>query len=284
MSDQILFVIGLIGVALFWFLLYDSRRFVVVSYTFADPRIRRAYRAVVLADLHNRQYGKDNAFLLKAVREQSPDGIFIAGDMLTAKAGEDFAPALALLKELARDYPVYYAYGNHEQRLCRRPQVYGTMALDYETALGELGVRRLHNAHAALPEINLTVYGLEIGEGYYRRGSSPPMEETYLTGLLGRPEPGSCRLLLAHHPDYFPQYARWGADVVFAGHIHGGIVRLPFGRGVLSPSMRLFPRYDGGEFREGNSTMYLSRGIGMHTIPLRLFNPSEVLVVDFLPK
>ena len=64
----------------------------------------------------------------------------------------------------------------------------------------------------------------------------------------------------------------------------GGMVRVPiWGKGVVSPNVRLFPKYDGGEFTLGKTRMLLSRGLGMHTIPVRLFNPGEVLEVDLLP-
>lgn len=59
-------------------------------------------------------------------------------------------------------------------------------------------------------------------------------------------------------------------------------MRIPFlGKGVVSPNIRFFPKYDGGRFEVQGTTMLLSRGLGMHTIPLRLFNPGELLVVDF---
>jgi len=90
--------------------------------------------------------------------------------------------------------------------------------------------------------------------------------------------------LIAHDPDYFPKYADWGADLVLSGHVHGGMVRVPFwGKGVVSPNVRLFPKYDGGEFTIGKSRMLLSRGLGMHTIPIRLFNPGEILEVELMP-
>ena len=128
----------------------------------------------------------------------------------------------------------------------------------------------------------MTIYGSEIDKYFYKRFTIPEMDSEYLTRLLGSPDPGTYTILLAHNPDYFPRYAGWGADLVLAGHIHGGIVRIPFwGKGLLSPNVRFFPRYDGGVYREGDSTMILSRGLGIHTIPFRLFNPAEVIVIDF---
>ena len=106
------------------------------------------------------------------------------------------------------------------------------------------------------------------------------MAEDYLAGILGAPETDTYTILIAHNPDYFPEYAAWGADLVLSGHVHGGIARLPLLGGVLSPAYRLFPKYDGGMFRENNSIMILGRGLGTHTIPVRFLNPGELVVVE----
>ena len=110
------------------------------------------------------------------------------------------------------------------------------------------------------------------------------MKQEYLEELLADKDEESYGVLLAHNPDYFEQYAGWGADLVLSGHVHGGIVRVPFwNKGVLSPNIRFFPRYDGGMFKKEKSTMILSCGLGMHTIPFRLFNPGELVCVELCP-
>ena len=55
---------------------------------------------------------------------------------------------------------------------------------------------------------------------------------------------------------------------VLAGHFHGGMVRIPKFGGVISPQFQIFPKYDAGEFHEGETTMILSRGLGNHSIKL----------------
>lgn len=284
MLDIIFVITGIIAMILIWVMLYDSNRFVVVQHTFCDPGIKKPFRAVVLADLHNNQYGKDNERLLAAVREQKPDAIWIAGDILTASRKTKYNRAILLLKELAGQFPVCYANGNHEHRLKLYPGEYGDAAVKYEKALKEIGIDRLVNSHVVLPEIGIAVYGSEIDKYYYKRFHIGKMDDHYIEKLLGKTNKQQFTVLLAHNPDYFPQYAKWGADLVLSGHVHGGIIRVPFiGKGVLSPAVRLFPKYDGGLFREGNSTMILSRGLGIHTIPFRLFNPGELHVVDLKP-
>ena len=259
MIDLLITVIGILAVIVLWVMLFDSNRFVVRKLTVQDDRMKRRCRAVVLSDLHNKQYGGSNERLLEAIREQKPDFVLIAGDMLTARGKESPEPALAFLRELAKSYPVYYGNGNHEQRIRLHPDVYGDMAERYKNALTEMGIAPLVNCHVILPEYGIAIYGAEIGEDYYQRIWLAQMD-----------------------PDYFPQYAAWGADLTLSGHVHGGVVRIPvWGKGVISPAWRLFPKYDGGIFREGAKTMVLSRGMGSHTIPVRIFNPAELWVIDF---
>ena len=255
MLDIIIAILCVALTCLVWVMLYDSNRFVVVQHQAVDERIRKKARAVVLSDLHNKSYGRNNEKLLAAIRQQDPDFVLIAGDILTARPGESFAPAVQFLQELGEAYA---------------------------KELSGMGIQPLVNSHVLLAEYGIAVYGLEMDKFYYKRFRIPSMAPAYLEGILGEPMGGYYNILLAHNPDFFPRYAAWGADLVLSGHVHGGVARVPFwGKGIISPGYRLFPRYDGGIFREGKSVMVLSRGLGMHTIPVRLFNPGELWVVDF---
>ena len=91
------------------------------------------------------------------------------------------------------------------------------------------------------------------------------MPEGYMDSLLGRPTEDTYNILIAHNPDYFPEYAEWGAE-------HLG--------GFISPAIRFFPKYDGGLFKEKGASMVLGRGIGTHAPRVRLFNPGELIVVE----
>lgn len=280
MWDILLMIGCILAVILCWFMLYDGTRFVIRKHVIKSPKITAGYRAVVLADLHNKRFGKNNQLLLQAIEEQKPDGIWIAGDILTARPGKSLETAIELLAALADKYPIFYGNGNHEHRIKLYPETYGDMAKQYAAALEELGIQPLVNTSEVVRDANLVVYGAEIDREYYKRFTIPQMEEAYLKELLGEPEPEQYVVLLAHNPDYFPVYAKWGADLVLSGHVHGGMVRIPGWKGVVSPNVRFFPKYDGGKFEEGKSTMILSRGLGMHTIPIRLFNPGELIVID----
>lgn len=285
MLDIMITILGLIILVLMWIALYDSNRFVVVSHRFESRKIKKKCRAVIIADLHNKCYGKENERLLWAIREQKPDFILIPGDIPTAKPGEKLDVAIRLIAELAKEYPIYYSNGNHEHRMKLYPDKYGDMNERYEEALRKAGVLRLVNSHVMLAECGICVFGAEISREYYKRFKTNLMGEGYMEEILGQLPKDAYNILLAHHPDYFPEYAAWGADLVVSGHVHGGMVRMPFwGKGVVSPSVRLFPKYDGGIFKQKESVMLLARGLGMHTIPVRIFNPGELLVIDLCPE
>jgi len=281
MLDILLALFMALVIICIWIMLFDSNRFVVRTVSVSDERIKKPYRVVVISDLHNKRYGRDNAYLLSAIDAKEPDAIFIAGDILTAHPKEKLDVAISFVEELAKKYPIYYGNGNHEHRLKLYPEKYGDMAQEYAKALEAAGVKPLVNDHAEIEGTGIVVYGLEIDRHFYKRFTVPEMENEYLVQVLGNADKDKFTCLLAHNPDYFESYAAWGADAVFSGHVHGGMVRIPFWRGVVSPNVRLFPKYDGGIFHHDKSTMVLSRGLGMHTIPIRLFNPGELIVVEF---
>ena len=102
--DVVITVIAVIFVILLWIMLYDSNRFVIRHYSVQDARIRRPVKAVVLADLHNKRYGKDNEHLLQAIDDIRPDMILVAGDILTAKPKAGLDVAVDLMTKLAEKY------------------------------------------------------------------------------------------------------------------------------------------------------------------------------------
>lgn len=283
--DIFLTVLAVFIIICLWIVIFDMSRFVVRKYTFEDAKIKKSCKAVVIADLHSKRYGRDNKILLEAIDDCHPDFILIAGDIPTAKKGKKLDVAISFVTELAKKYPIFYGNGNHEHRMDLYPETYGTMGEEYEEALLKIGVKRLVNEKKVLEENGICITGSQIDRFYFKRFRTMPMAENYMTNLLGKPDETLFQILIAHNPDYFPYYAGWGADLVLSGHVHGGLVRIPIiGKGVLSPQIRFFPKYDGGLFQEKNSTMIVSRGLGEHTIPVRFFNPGELILIDFIPK
>lgn len=279
-------VLACIGIAVILCLIisvWDCSRFVTVEYEIESDKVTKPCKLVLLSDLHNKSYGKDHEKLVDRIDDISPDAVLVAGDMLTASKGQPVGVSLSLMRQLAARYKIYYGMGNHEQRMEQYPEIYGTVYDDYVAELRKMGIEPLINESTYLPEYNVSVCGSMIDKCFYKKLRKYPMDEHYLTKLLGEPRENACRILIAHTPQYFEEYAAWGADVVVSGHVHGGIMRLPVLGGVLSPNMTLFPKYDGGKFERGKTTMILSRGLGSHTIPVRVFNPGELVLIRLIP-
>ena len=244
----------------------------------------RPFSVVFLSDLHNMSYGEDNSALLLEIRNQNPEAVFAAGDMLVGSTEPQMDAAMSLMDELTKKYPVYCVNGNHEQRLKAFPDRYGEQYQKYSDAIKSFGVHLLENSCERL-EINrmpITVWGYELPIEYYRRGRKAELLEMQITEVLGAPDENSFNILLAHNPVYFPTYAAWGADLTLSGHLHGGIVRLQFVGGVISPQIRLFPKYTHGMYTENGKKLITSAGLGSHTINLRINNPPELVVIDFM--
>lgn len=278
----IAFIVVLLAV--FIISVIDMNRFVVREYRVGSTKMKAPVKAVFLTDLHNKKYGKNNEKLLNCIRELNPDMILCGGDMIVAAPRKKNDCAIGFITKLAAEYPVYYALGNHEYRSDIYPEKYGNMYREFEEPVVKSGVTLLRNRSIYLDACNIMISGLEIDRKFYKRFRKPFMKEDYVASEIGDCRKDVFQVLLAHNPDFFPEYAAYGADLTLSGHVHGGIVRLPLIGGCASPAIRLFPKYSGGLYRLADKRMIVSCGLGSHTIPMRVLNPGEVSVVMFVPE
>ena len=281
---MIIFLEMIAVLALFFIIvmIIDCNRFIIREYTCASDKLHKDGRFILLSDLHNKSFGKNNDKLYNAIVKQKPDGILIAGDMYTSEVNERYLETAEFVSRLSKKYAVYYGNGNHEHKTRIEPEIFGDMYEDYMGRVKSAGTTVLINEDVMLPPYNMNIYGLEMERSFYKKFSNRQMETTYLEKLLGKPDPDSFNLLIAHNPEYFETYAKWGADLTVSGHVHGGLMRLPVLGGVISPKLRIFPRYDGGRFEKEGKIMILSRGLGTHTLPIRIFNPGELIVIHLV--
>lgn len=276
-------VIAVLSAALLAVGIIDGNRFVTVREEFALPGLSKECRFVLISDLHNKVYGSKNDKVTDAIRKINPDFIILAGDLVTSQASEDMTPGIELVNALSRDYRIYYGLGNHESKMQQDTERFGDKFDRLMKAVSGKNVRVLQNESADLPEYNIRITGLDLDLDYFAHFKIRKLKDNYLQETLPGCGKRRCNLLIAHNPDYFEDYAGWGAQLVLSGHVHGGIMRLPFLGGVIAPSYKLFPKYDGGVYRSGEAVMLLGRGLGSHTIPLRFFNPAELYEVVLRP-
>jgi predicted MPP superfamily phosphohydrolase len=83
--------------------------------------------------------------------------------------------------------------------------------------------------------------------------------------------------LLAHSPDQFQWAQENDIDLMLAGHLHGGQVRLPILGAFLAPSI-YGVRYAAGVFTAENTTLHVSRGVSS-LMPLRFRCPPEIAIL-----
>lgn len=229
-------------------------------------------RIAHLSDLHGHEYGEGSAELLAMVAEQEPDVIVLTGDIIDQESQLTMIPALA--KGLSRIAPTYYVTGNHEWGI-------GTGVVNtLKGLLEECGVTVLSNEYVVLERDGAAIVlaGIDDPNGY---ADQTTPEELY-AGIQTE-QPGLFTILLAHRNDRFDQYAAAGYDLVLSGHGHGGIIRLPFTDGLLGTNREFFPTWTAGVYTLDDSTLFVSRGLGNNTVPIkgfRLFNRPELAVLE----
>ena len=252
------------------FLLWGNCSLQTTETALVPPALPPAFdglRIVELADLHGRVFGRGSRRLLAAVRRAEPDLICIDGDLFDEHT--DLAMLPPLLRGLCAIAPVYYVTGNHEWRV---PGLRGILA-----QMRACGVTVLQDDWRVLRrgEDALIVAGTDDPCG--------PAERKTPAELIAdiRAEAGEAAflLLLTHRNDQLPQWSALGVQAVLAGHCHGGVVRLPFVGGLFGTDRRLFPAWDAGLYRQGETALYVSRGLGYTNVHFRLFNRPEVAVI-----
>ena len=262
----------------------ELRDFRVTKYRICSQKlngIKREKKIIFLSDLHNRRYGEENERLLESIRNQHPDLILIGGDMLVRKDGNSYDKTVHFLAKLPGICPVYCANGNHEQKLKELPDKYEQSYEEYKKALTASGIHMLENASETvkLEEVPVKLSGLEIPLGAYARFGKKELSLKEITDRIGE-HGDDYQILLAHHPGYMKEYLTYGADLILGGHYHGCVVQLPWIGGVISTNFTLFPKYSGGIYQEGEQTAVVSRGLGTHSVPLRLWNWPELIVLE----
>ncbi len=241
-------------------------------FTFASPRLPQGFdgcTVVQLTDLHGAEFGEGNRDLIAAVRELSPDYIFLTGDLLDRFRETPHSYAVSLGRAMAAIAPTYFVTGNHEWALPHVP--------DLKDALEDAGVTVLDNRFVTLERDGDTMLlaGIDDPNGY---ADQKTPEELAAEVKAGAEDP--FWILLAHRNDRFlRQYSLLGADLVIAGHGHGGIIRLPFTDGLISTDRTLFPSYTAGFYQENGSTLFVSRGLGNSGPSFRLFNRPQIAVL-----
>ena len=231
------------------------------------PESFEGFRIAQISDFHDAEIGKDNERLVRLLKESKPDIIIITGDFIDSRR-TDVEHSLDFAREAVKIAPCYYVTGNHEGRI----KEYKAL----RDGLIELGVRVLENEAVEIERggESITLIGVH--------DQSMGLDGTLVV------DAGSIEdrftLLIAHRPATVDVAEEGGIDLLLCGHVHGGQFRIPFVGGVFGPGQGFFPEYDAGFFREGDTVMIISRGIGNSAFPFRVNNRPEIVVAELVPQ
>lgn len=254
-----------------------------------NHKISKNARFVFLTDMHGRYFsdtlfGRDFSKLIRMIDSQKPDFVIIGGDMIVSKHVIKIDEAFELVRELTKKYKVYYCIGNHEARLDWDDENDTPYSLSvFKEKIKECDAIILDNDAVYLNDHNIQISGVSLKQKYYNKKISVTPSVDELKSLY-KSRDDAFNIMCAHNPEYAVEYRKLNPDLILSGHMHGGLLRLPGGRGFITPRYKLFQKRCWGVYKDGNVIHIVSQGMANHTLPVRLFNPGEIVTVDIKKK
>lgn len=253
------------------FLIKDSREDLEISrYEVASQKLPESFdgfKIVQLSDLHGAEFGEDGMELVDKVGSLEPDMIALTGDFVTDEG--DLAAVEKLAARLVKLCPVYFISGNHE---------FGSgLAVKVRNILERAGVKYLSNEYLTINrgEDEILLGGVEDPLAY-----ADMLSPDELAQKMNDAAPDAFKILLGHRNYWMTEYPELPVDLIFCGHAHGGLIRIPGVGGLIGTDRRLFPDFDAGEYNNGRYTLIVSRGLG-NSVPIpRVFNRPEIVCVE----
>ncbi|MFH1465207.1 MAG: metallophosphoesterase [Pseudomonadota bacterium] len=262
-------VLAVLGAALFLTLgavISDRAAPRVVPITITRPGLPadlEGLRIALISDLHVGPTAR-RAFVAGVVEQVNalqPDLIACTGDLADGSVSA-LAAEVAPLAALQAPLGVWFVTGNHE---------YFSGAEGWLAEVERLGMVPLINEHRALTrgEARLLVAGVpDHTAGRMLPGHSPDAR----AALAGAPA-ADFTLMLAHQPRDAQACADAGADLVLAGHTHGGQF-FPW-----TALIRLIEPWIAGRYRLGGTDLYVTPGTGTGGPPMRLGTRKEITLI-----
>lgn len=272
---NILIILGVLIVSTILIVLDSYINIDVSHYEIKSDKLNQKYnnyKIMLLTDLHNRDITEK---LVKIVNEENPNIIVMSGDMINEKV-DGFDNFFNLCEEL-KDKTVYYVFGNHEENMSDEKQNEFIEKIKEKT-----NVILLNNDKVELDD-SFTIYGFSHQVKYYLASTKEKIDLNYIEERIGKIDINKFNLLISHDPLLYNLYSEYGFDMVLSGHLHGGIINIPFVGGLLSPDFTFFPKYYKGVNKIGNTNLVISRGLGYgYMIPIRVFNRGEVVIINLM--
>jgi len=244
--------------------LYEAGWVEVVRPVLPLPRLPRAFDGMTVAFLTDIHHGPFTsleyvASVVRTTLALRPDLILLGGDY-SLKDGKYIAPCFDVLSGLRAPLGVFGVLGNH----------------DYWHGLDETreGFRT-----AGITELTNSGAWLTRGSGRFRLAGIDDlwMGKPHIEAAVGDAAPEDACLLLSHNPDVTEKLRDPRVGLVLSGHTHGGQVVFPGGAPFV-------PSHYGQKYLHGichgpRTTVYVSRGLGCTSIPVRVCSRPELTLV-----
>lgn len=271
--------IPIILILLVAILVYISNNWLKIKkYKITDKKLPNNFNNFKIAhisDVHSKIFGKDNKAVINKIKKIKPDIVIMSGDIID-KREENIEGFINNYKEIYNNYPTYYSIGNHERSL-------GYIKYKkYIELLKDLGVKVIINGSEKISIGNehIVISALKFRYNMQTKELTEEKFVKYMKKKLNTIDKSEYNILISHDPENFKMYKKLNVDLIFSGHIHGGLIRIG-NIGLLSPRRKFFPKYSYGKNVEQGTTIITSSGMGDATIPIRLFNRPEIVQVTF---
>ena len=262
----------IIGAVVYCYALYTKPHYKIRFYQETSRKVSDNVRIAVISDIHNREYGENSQTLISDMEDLKPDLILFPGDMVI-RGEDDYQPVLNLVSALSEIAPCYGVLGNHESE-----RIYYGEDKGLPDAFENAGLKLLRNAgeEVWIGKDTVQLIGVEgTAYGFDEYGGREFMEKTDM-------DPSALCIVMAHIPVLFDQMVGYDFDLGIAGHVHGGIVVLPFIGGLYTDEEGFFPKYTAGKYiLDNQQTLIISAGLGdSKPFPPRINNTPELVVID----
>ena len=244
----------------------DITRFAVTSSQL--PHGFDGLKIAQLSDLHLHRISRAYRTAIDVIGREHPALVAITGDLVDRP--EETSACLSYLSQLCAvaRVPVVVVPGNWDHRAFPTRQ---SIAAWHQRLQAETGVRVLANQNVVLRRHGDRMWLVGTDDPYFGHADLD-------ASFKGVPDTAFA-LVLTHAPEAFEELAqRPAAQLVLAGHTHGGQVRLPF-IGALRVPSRYGTRFAHGLYQLGDTLFYVNAGMGMSHLPIRFLCRPELTFI-----
>jgi len=245
------------------------------TYIVTSPLLNEgsSIKIILIADLHNSIFGRNQSILINKIMDINPDLIIMAGDIYDSVS--KMTGVSLLLSGIAGTAPIYFVTGNHEY-LGRNIRAIRDELISY-------GVIILSDNYEIININNNEIVIAGTEDPYKRFYETPNYNQIGSMEMAFREldEYSLFKIFTAHRPEMINEYLKFSFNLILTGHTHGGQIRIPFiMNGLFASNQGFFPKYAGGIYLHDKVTHIISRGLSINhpRIP-RIFNPPELVSI-----